>query len=86
MKSKILFWINEIDGRFRDMVLLVSSYIETINATFGEKYFLYFDKSKFCVQVKEWAKARDINDSKSGSLNSYALSLLIIFHFQVSFY
>ncbi|XP_074359645.1 protein HESO1-like isoform X1 [Apium graveolens] len=54
MKSKLLFWINDIDGRFRDMVLL----------------------------VKEWAKAHDINDSKSGSLNSYSLSLLIIFHFQ----
>lgn len=54
MKSKLLFWINEIDGRFRDMVLL----------------------------VKEWAKAHDINDSKCGSLNSYSLSLLIIFHFQ----
>ncbi|KAI3734898.1 hypothetical protein L6452_14378 [Arctium lappa] len=54
MKSKVLFWINEIDGRFRDMVLL----------------------------VKEWAKAHGINDPKSGTLNSYSLSLLIIFHFQ----
>jgi DNA polymerase sigma len=54
MKSKILFWINEIDGRFRDMVLL----------------------------VKEWAMAHNINNSKSGSLNSYALCLLVIFHFQ----
>ncbi|KAK3031927.1 hypothetical protein RJ639_036723 [Escallonia herrerae] len=54
MKSKMLFWINEIDGRFRDMVLL----------------------------VKEWAKAHDINDSTSGTLNSYSLSLLIIFHLQ----
>lgn len=54
MKSKLLFWINEIDGRFREMVLL----------------------------VKEWAKASAINDSKSGTLNSYSLSLLIIFHFQ----
>ncbi|XP_058207139.1 protein HESO1 [Rhododendron vialii] len=54
MKSKLLFWINEIDGRFRNMVLL----------------------------VKEWAKAHGINDSKSGTLNSYCLSLLIIFHFQ----
>ncbi|KAF7147324.1 hypothetical protein RHSIM_Rhsim03G0133800 [Rhododendron simsii] len=51
MKSKLLFWINEIDGRFRNM-------------------------------VKEWAKAHGINDSKSGTLNSYCLSLLIIFHFQ----
>lgn len=54
MKSKLLFWINEIDGRFRDMVLL----------------------------VKEWAKAHGINDPKTGTLNSYSLSLLIIFHFQ----
>ncbi|GER34945.1 poly(A) RNA polymerase GLD2 [Striga asiatica] len=47
MKSKMLFWINEIDGRFRDLVLL----------------------------VKEWAKAHHINDSKSGSLNSYSISV-----------
>ncbi|KZV25587.1 hypothetical protein F511_23872 [Dorcoceras hygrometricum] len=54
MKSKLLFWVNEIDGRFRDLVLL----------------------------VKEWAKAHRINDSKSGTLNSYSLSLLIVFHLQ----
>ncbi|KAI3817772.1 hypothetical protein L1987_11570 [Smallanthus sonchifolius] len=54
MKSKLLFWINEIDVRFRDMVLI----------------------------VKEWAKAHGINDPKTGTLNSYSLSLLIIFHFQ----
>ncbi|MCE5165701.1 Protein heso1 [Datura stramonium] len=54
MKSKILYWINTIDGRFRDMVLL----------------------------VKEWAKAHNINDSKTGTLNSYSLSLLVVFHFQ----
>ncbi|KAK1382220.1 TUTase domain-containing protein [Heracleum sosnowskyi] len=54
MKSKFLFWINGIDGRFREIVML----------------------------VKEWAKAHDINESKSGSLNSYCLSLLVIFHFQ----
>ncbi|GLT75455.1 hypothetical protein SLA2020_471780 [Shorea laevis] len=54
MKSKFLLWINEIDGRFREMVLL----------------------------VKEWAKAYDINDPKNGTLNSYSLSLLVIFHFQ----
>ncbi|PHU13924.1 hypothetical protein BC332_15129 [Capsicum chinense] len=55
MKSKILYWINMIDGRFRDMVLL----------------------------VKEWAKAHNVNDSKTGTLNSYSLSLLVVFHFQV---
>lgn len=54
MKSKILFWLKGIDGRFREMVLL----------------------------VKEWAKAHGINDSKTGSFNSYCLSLLVIFHFQ----
>ncbi|CAH9065234.1 unnamed protein product [Cuscuta europaea] len=54
MKSKLMYWINLIDGRFRDMVLL----------------------------VKEWAKAHNINDSKCGTLNSYSLSLLVIFHFQ----
>ncbi|OIV95608.1 hypothetical protein TanjilG_23839 [Lupinus angustifolius] len=54
MKSKILLWINKIDGRFRDMVLV----------------------------VKEWAKAQKINDSKTGTFNSYSLSLLVIFHFQ----
>ncbi|XP_059628091.1 protein HESO1 [Cornus florida] len=54
IKSKLLYWINLIDGRFRDMVLL----------------------------VKEWAKAHNINDPKFGTLNSYSLSLLVIFHFQ----
>ncbi|CAI9774850.1 unnamed protein product [Fraxinus pennsylvanica] len=54
MKSKLLFWINEIDGRFRDLVLL----------------------------VKEWAKAHNINDPKSGTMNSYTLSLLVVFHLQ----
>lgn len=54
MKSKLLYWINTIDERFRDMVLL----------------------------VKEWAKVHNINDSRNGTLNSYSLSLLVIFHFQ----
>ncbi|KAG8645029.1 hypothetical protein MANES_10G026300v8 [Manihot esculenta] len=54
MKSNFLFWINQIDGRYRDMVLL----------------------------VKEWAKAYSINNPKTGTLNSYSLSLLVIFHFQ----
>ncbi|KAK4579251.1 hypothetical protein RGQ29_029076 [Quercus rubra] len=54
MKSKLFLWISEIDGRFRDMILL----------------------------VKEWAKSHDINDPINGTLNSYSLSLLVIFHFQ----
>lgn len=31
MKSKLLFMINQIDGRFRDMVLLVCSWSIAIN-------------------------------------------------------
>ncbi|XP_056164293.1 protein HESO1 isoform X2 [Syzygium oleosum] len=54
IKSKFLFWISEIDGRFREMILL----------------------------VKEWAKCHDINNPKTGSFNSFALCLLVIFHFQ----
>ncbi|XP_031383996.1 protein HESO1 [Punica granatum] len=54
IKSKFLLWLGEIDGRFRDMVLL----------------------------VKEWAKAQDINNPKYGTINSYSLCLLVIFHFQ----
>lgn len=36
------------------------------------------------VQIKCWAKAQCINDPKLGTLNSYALSLLVVFHLQVS--
>ncbi|XP_024535821.1 protein HESO1 isoform X1 [Selaginella moellendorffii] len=36
----------------------------------------------FLVSVKCWAKAQCINDPKMGTLNSYALSLLVIFHLQ----
>lgn len=44
-----------------------------------------FDDFLLSVQVKEWAKAHNINDSKTGTLNSYSLSLLVVFHFQVTF-
>ncbi|XP_028776140.1 protein HESO1 isoform X1 [Neltuma alba] len=32
--------------------------------------------------VKEWAKVHKINNSKTGTFNSYSLSLLVLFHFQ----
>ena len=35
MKSKLLLWISEIDGRFRDMVLLVRSCSNLILAVVG---------------------------------------------------
>uniref|UniRef100_J3L5S9 Poly(A) RNA polymerase mitochondrial-like central palm domain-containing protein n=2 Tax=Oryza brachyantha TaxID=4533 RepID=J3L5S9_ORYBR len=54
IKSKIFYWINTLNRRFGDMVLL----------------------------VKEWAKAQNINDPKNGTLNSYSLCLLVLFHFQ----
>ncbi|GJM92583.1 hypothetical protein PR202_ga09064 [Eleusine coracana subsp. coracana] len=54
IKSRIFYWINTIDDRFGDIVLL----------------------------VKEWAKAQNINDPKNGTLNSYSLCLLVLFHFQ----
>lgn len=34
------------------------------------------------MQIKCWAKAQCINDPKLGTLNSYALSLLVVFHLQ----
>nr|XP_017215863.1 PREDICTED: protein HESO1-like isoform X2 [Daucus carota subsp. sativus]XP_017215864.1 PREDICTED: protein HESO1-like isoform X2 [Daucus carota subsp. sativus]XP_017215865.1 PREDICTED: protein HESO1-like isoform X2 [Daucus carota subsp. sativus]XP_017215866.1 PREDICTED: protein HESO1-like isoform X2 [Daucus carota subsp. sativus] len=32
--------------------------------------------------VKEWAIALDINEAESGTLNSYCLTLMVLFHFQ----
>ncbi|KAK9127046.1 hypothetical protein Syun_015843 [Stephania yunnanensis] len=32
--------------------------------------------------VKEWAKSQNINNPKLGTLNSYSLCLMIVFHFQ----
>ncbi|KAG0473527.1 hypothetical protein HPP92_015384 [Vanilla planifolia] len=37
---------------------------------------------EFVLLIKEWAKAQHVNESKTGTLNSYSLCLLIIFHFQ----
>lgn len=54
LKSKFLYWISQIDTRFRELVFL----------------------------IKYWAKAQNINDPKLGTLNSFSLSLLIIFHLQ----
>lgn len=53
--------------------------------------YLYFSLSvcfafEFFRQIKEWAKAKAINDPKNGTLNSYSLCLLVIFHFQVTFF
>jgi len=90
IKSRILYWIGTIDERFGDMVLLVSSMYPS------DAFFFSFccDSTLasprlmaryYSLQVKEWAKARNINDPKNGTLNSYSLCLLVIFHFQVLF-
>ncbi|KAI3887949.1 hypothetical protein MKW92_036705 [Papaver armeniacum] len=34
------------------------------------------------MRIKEWAKSQQINDPKNGTLNSYSLCLLVIFHLQ----
>lgn len=86
MKSKFMYWINEIDGRFRDIVLLVillpNKYLLSLLLLFWWSSLQFFH---LLLQVKEWFKVHDINNPMNGSLNSYSLSLLVIFHFQVIF-
>ncbi|XP_010262615.1 PREDICTED: protein HESO1 isoform X3 [Nelumbo nucifera] len=61
--------ISNILGRTKSKLLL---WISEIDERFRDMVLL----------VKEWAMAQNINDSKSGTLNSYSLCLLVIFHFQ----
>ncbi|KAI3893580.1 hypothetical protein MKW92_052250 [Papaver armeniacum] len=51
------------------------------------KLFLWLTEidGHFCdmiLLIKEWAKSQQINDPKNGTLNSYSLCLLVIFHLQ----
>ena len=87
IKSRVLYWINTLDSRFGDMVLLVSSLYPPDSFLFLQ--FLSYKpefNTIFLLQVKEWAKAQNINDPKNGTLNSYSLCLLVLFHFQVLFF
>ncbi|KAF8010002.1 hypothetical protein BT93_J0860 [Corymbia citriodora subsp. variegata] len=61
--------INNLSGQMKSKFML---WIKGIDERFGNMVLL----------VKEWAKAQEINNSKSGSFNSYSLTLLVIFHFQ----
>lgn len=61
--------INNLSGHMKSKFLL---WISLIDRRFRDMVLL----------VKEWAKANDINNPKTGTLNSYSLSLLVIFHFQ----
>ncbi|CAM0883545.1 unnamed protein product [Alopecurus aequalis] len=61
--------IDNFPGRIKSKVLY---WISTMDERFGDMVLL----------VKEWAKAQNINDPKNGTLNSYSLCLLVLFHFQ----
>ncbi|XP_059456124.1 protein HESO1 isoform X2 [Corylus avellana] len=61
--------IDNLQGQIKSKILL---WISAIDTRFRDMVLL----------VKEWAKAHDINNPKTGTFNSYSLSLLVIFHFQ----
>ncbi|KAE7996727.1 hypothetical protein FH972_001425 [Carpinus fangiana] len=61
--------IDNLQGQIKSKLLL---WISAIDTRFRDMVLL----------VKEWAKAHDINNPKTGTFNSYSLSLLVIFHFQ----
>ncbi|KAM3333691.1 hypothetical protein ACQJBY_028664 [Aegilops geniculata] len=61
--------IDNYPGRIKSRVLY---WFNILDVRFGDMVLL----------VKEWAKAQNINDPKNGTLNSYSLCLLVIFHFQ----
>ncbi|XP_054798933.1 protein HESO1 isoform X1 [Prosopis cineraria] len=61
--------IDNLLGQMKSKVLL---WISMMDSRFHDMVLL----------VKEWAKVHKINNSKTGTFNSYSLSLLVIFHFQ----
>ncbi|GAU36381.1 hypothetical protein TSUD_151480 [Trifolium subterraneum] len=58
--------------------------INNLPGLMKSKFLLWINKidGRFHDLVKQWAKAHKINNSKTGSFNSFTLSLLVIFHFQ----
>ncbi|KAL1544706.1 polynucleotide adenylyltransferase [Salvia divinorum] len=61
--------VNNLSGQMKSKILF---WITGIDNRFRDLVLL----------VKEWAKTHHINDLKSRTLNSYCLSLLVLFHFQ----
>ncbi|KAK9913598.1 hypothetical protein M0R45_037409 [Rubus argutus] len=61
--------VNNLKGQMKSKLFL---WISEIDPRFRDMVLL----------VKEWAKAQNINDSKSGTFSSYSLTLLVVFHFQ----
>ncbi|XP_073036614.1 protein HESO1-like isoform X4 [Primulina eburnea] len=56
--------------------------IENLRDGWGRIQFISNARVPILKLVKEWAKAHNINDPKSGTLNSYSLSLLVVYHLQ----
>ncbi|KAK4790621.1 hypothetical protein SAY86_017925 [Trapa natans] len=61
--------------------------VDNLKGQIKSKFLLWLGKiderfRDLVLLVKEWAKSHDINNPKHGTLNSYTLSLLVIFHFQ----
>jgi DNA polymerase sigma len=54
----------------------VKSKIVQLITSFDERF------TDMVLLIKEWAKAQNINDPKTGTMNSYSLCLLVIFHLQ----
>ncbi|KAF3321996.1 poly(A) RNA polymerase cid11 isoform X2 [Carex littledalei] len=54
----------------------VKSKILQLITSFDERF------TDMVLLIKEWAKAQNINDPKTGTMNSYSLCMLVIFHFQ----
>ncbi|XP_051226725.1 protein HESO1 [Lolium perenne] len=61
--------VDNYPGRIKSRIFY---WVSTLDERFGDMVLL----------IKEWAKAQNINDPKSGTLNSYSLCLLVLFHFQ----
>ncbi|XP_052138221.1 protein HESO1-like [Oryza glaberrima] len=61
--------VNNYPGRIKSKIFC---WISSLDVRFGDMVLL----------IKEWAKAQNINDPKTGTLNSYSLCLLVLFHFQ----
>ncbi|XP_058730097.1 protein HESO1-like [Vicia villosa] len=61
--------------------------INNLPGLMKSKFLLWISKiddrfHDLVLVVKQWANAHKINNSKTGSFNSFSLSLLVIFHFQ----
>ncbi|KAK9683341.1 hypothetical protein RND81_10G133600 [Saponaria officinalis] len=90
------FWRLQFVSHARVPILKLESKIQNISCDISVNNLTGHMKSKFMLWislidsrfrdmvllVKEWAKANNINNPRSGTFNSYSLSLLVIFHFQ----